>query len=397
MRKLLLYLLLGGPLGYAARAQMDSSPLKGKALETASRFAGGVDKEKVMDLFQGQQFDEALAYLSPVLQADSGNMPVLTYTGYAYYMNDNEAAAVACYRRMLAVDPNSVTGLHYLVLLRENNDPSEALGHALRLVELQPQRAAWWRTAGQLWARNEHPDSALAYLQRAYAMAPGDLRTVVALGEQLVEAREYDAADTIVDSALSQDSMNISLLKIRVRSAYFGKHYDQVLVPGERLLRQNEPSVNSLEWLALSYYDLKQYPECIRVCEGMQDMGLDVEAVDYYESRAQARVGHYALSDSLLRKALGKAISKTAEWYYDDLGDNYESQKDYRRAVASYDTAYYLFREPLALYTCGRICETELHDPGRARQYFRRYLAVARPVSEEEKKVYRWVRKRWGR
>jgi tetratricopeptide (TPR) repeat protein len=154
--------------------------------------------------------------------------------------------------------------------------------------------------------------------------------------------------------------------------------------------------VNALEWLSLSYYNLKQYPDCIRVCEGMQELGLDIEAVYYYESRAQAKLKNYSESDSLLYKALSKAISPTAEWYYDDLGDNYESTHDYRRAVAHYDTAFYLFRNPLALYTCGRICETELHEASRARQYFRRYLALARPQTAEEKKVYAYVRKRYG-
>ena len=94
---------------------------------------------------------------------------------------------------------------------------------------------------------------------------------------------------------------------------------------------------------------------------------------------------------------MGKAISNTAEWYYNDLGDNYESTHDYRRSVAHYDTAFYLFHDPLALYTCGRICETELHDLGRARMYFRRYLALAKPQTPEEKKVYGFVKKRFGK
>jgi len=33
----------------------------------------------------------------------------------------------------------------------------------------------------------------------------------------------------------------------------------------------------------------------------------------------------------------------------------------------------------------------------KAKRYYRRYLAVARPVSEEEKKVRRWVKRRWGK
>jgi len=388
--------LLGCSAIFGAHAQMDSSPLKG-TLGTATRYAGGVDKDKVMDLFQEQQFDEAISYLSPILKADSDNLPVLTYAGYAYYMEDNEAAATACYHRLLGVDSNSVTALHYLVLLLENNKTAEALAHASHLLSLQPSKAVWWRTVGELWRRQQKPDSALSYLRRAYSLAPTDVKTITDLGGLLLDGRAFNEADSLLDIGLSVDSLNISLLKLRVQGAYMSKHYEEALAPGERLLQLQEPAVNALEWLSLSYYNLKRYPDCIRVCEGMQSLGLDIEAVYYYESRAQAKLKNYLVSDTLLRKALHKAINGTAEWYYNDLGDNYESTHEYRKAVAHYDTSFYLFKDPLTLYTCGRICETEMHDVARARFYFRRYLELAWPVTEEEKKIYRYVKKRYGR
>jgi hypothetical protein len=45
-----------------------------------------IDKNKVGDYFQNQQFEEAIRYLAPALQSDSNNVPLLGYTGYAYYM-----------------------------------------------------------------------------------------------------------------------------------------------------------------------------------------------------------------------------------------------------------------------------------------------------------------------
>jgi tetratricopeptide (TPR) repeat protein len=396
MKKTFLCLFFSGALGCAVLGQPDSSPKKVKDFSVAANYAGGVDKSKVMDFFQDQQFDEALRYLSPVLQADSDNVPVLNYAGYAYYMNDNEAAARACYERMLGVDSNSTTALHYLVLLNQNENAGLALGYVQRLIRLQPHKAAWWRITGELFGRVQQPDSALAYLGQAYVLAPEDMKTVVALGNLLCDGKAYAKADSIADLALQKDSLNVSVLKLRVRSAYWQKDFAAVLAPGERLLRLNEPSVNSLEWLALSYYNLKRYPDCIRVCEGMMDMGLELEAVYYYEARAQAKLHNYDSSNALLRRALAKAKAPTMEWYYDGLADNYEAQHEYRKAVANYDTAYYLFRDPLTLYSCGRLAETGLHNTAMARQYYRRYLAVAKPETEEEKAAYRYVRKRWG-
>jgi tetratricopeptide (TPR) repeat protein len=250
---------------------------------------------------------------------------------------------------------------------------------------------------GELSARKNRPDTALVYFDRAYALAPGDVKTIAGLSDVLLNKKNFMRTDSILTIALEKDSFNSTLLRLRVRSAYLSQDYVHAIAPGERLLQMDDPGAQALEWLALSYYSLRQYPDCIRVCEQMLEMGFALEAVFYYESRALAKLKDYRQSDSLLRICLSISIAKTTEWYYDDLADNHESLKEYRAALAYYDTAFYLFRDPLALYTCGRICEVELHNAVLAKRYYRRYLALAKPVTAEEKKAYGYVRKRWGR
>ena len=74
------------------------------------------DKSRVMDYFQNQEFTEAIDYLSPALKADSGNVTVLGWAGYAYYMSDKTREAGNCFRKVVAVDSNNISALHYLVL-----------------------------------------------------------------------------------------------------------------------------------------------------------------------------------------------------------------------------------------------------------------------------------------
>ena len=359
---------------------------------------GVVDKSRVMDLFQNQEYSEAIDYLSPALQADSGNVSVLGWAGYAYYMSDRTREAGNCFRRAVAVDSNNISALHYLVLLElGETGGGDALGYARRLLTLQPRRAMWWRTVGDCWRRKNKPDSALVYLDSAYSLMPGDMKTVAGLADVLIDKKLNARADTILDYALISDSLNVALLKLRLRSAYQAQDYAGVLLPGERLVRLEDPSVVSLTWLALSYYDLQKYGDCIRICDHMLGMGLELESVYYYEARAYAKLKEYPRSNELLTIALAKAISATAEWYFDARGDNYEALKDYKKALANNDSAYYLFKDPITLYNCGRLCEMGLHDMNMARQYYRRYLALAQPKSEQEKKAYAYVRKRWGK
>ena len=368
----------------------DTRPLRQSAHPTVA------DKSKVMDYFQNQEFEEAIDYLGPALGEDSASVSVLNYLGYAYYMTDNTKAAEKCYQKIFDLDSVNKSALYYLEVLNYREDPEKALDYTIRLVTLQPGKSVWWRTKGELQRRLKQPDSALSSLSHAYDLAPEDAKNIGSLADLLIEKKNYGLADSILDAGLIRDSLNFSLLKLRIRSAYNAKDYVAALEPGERTMRHNLPDVNAQSWLALSYYNLKRYQDCIRACDFLLNSGYDLESIYYYESRAYAKLKGYAFSNTLLEVCLQKAISHTAAWYYNDLGDNYEELKDFKAALASYDTAYYLFKDPIMLYNCGRLAESGLKNNLLARKYYQRYLALAHPDSPEEKKAYFYVKARWG-
>jgi len=355
------------------------------------------DKGVVMDYFQNQQFAEAIDYLQPAFAADSSNLSTLSWLAYANYMNEDKQVSEAYNLRILRLDSNNISALSYLVNLNKDDAYVIAMEFAARLIRLQPNKAVWWRTMGDLFRRSNEIDSVIIYHRHAYELAPTDYKNAVALADALIEKKLYPQADSILDTSLARDSMNLSLLRSRIHSAYLAQDYAAAIAPGEKIRQLNTPVLNALTWLALSYYNLKKYPECISTCDYMLDNGFDIESIYYYEARAYTKLQNYKKSNDLLAICLNKAISHTAEWYYNDLGSNYEELKNYKAAVAHYDTAYYLFKEPLMLYNCGRISETGLKNPAMARKYFTLYLKTAHPTSAEEKKAYNYVRARWAK
>ena len=164
-----------------------------------------------------------------------------------------------------------------------------------------------------------------------------------------------------------------------------------------KLIAQNDITLSALTQVALAYYNLKQYKDCIRVCEFMLTHDLEIESVYYYESRAWAKLNQFEKSNELLQVCLDKAISKTAELYYYNLGSNFESLKQYKKAVANYDTAYYLFKNPVMCYNCGRIYESNLKNMKLAKKYYALFLKNAKPENPEEKKAYEYVKARWAK
>jgi tetratricopeptide (TPR) repeat protein len=393
MNKLFLFSFMGVFMAWSAAAQTGDT--QGVQVQLTAK--NSYDKATILNHLQNQEYEEAIGYLSPLLQADSANPALLGYAGYAYFMNEDYSSSARCYHRLLGMDSASVPALHYLLLMEISDQPAEAKDYAIRLVQLQPDRAVWWRSLGEIMARAQDKDSALYCYNMAHVLAPHDVRTISGLADILIGEKEFARVDSLLIPAMAVDSLNLSLNKIAVRTAYMSQHYDAALVPGERLVRALDPSIQALTWLGLSYYNLKQYPDCIRVCEHMLSLGLTQESVFYYEARAWTKLKEYRKSDSLLRIALSISIAPTTEWYYDNLGSNHDDLKEYKEAVANYDTAYYLFKDPMVLYACGRICETELRDVARARKYYLRFLAVAKPVKKEDKEAYAYVKRRWGK
>lgn len=356
-----------------------------------------VEKNKVLEYFQEQQFDEAITYLQPVVATDSTNQQALRFLAYAYYMSENVKAAEQCYLKMVSIDSNELSGNHYLATIYNNREPEKAMQYTFRLIQLQPRKAMYYRNMGELLQRKNYPDSALLYLTRAYDLAPGDARNLASLADLFIYRKEYSRADSLLEVGLTRDSLNTSFLKLRIRSAYDNKDYEAVLLPGERLMRLADITIGALNKVALAHYNLQHYEDCIRVCEYMSGMGLESEAINYYQAKAWAKLKDYPKSNTFLETCLGMAISNNAEMYYFAMGENLEGLKQFKKAAAAYDTAFYLFKNPLALYSCGRIYEVELKNPTLARQYYTRYLALAQPLAPDEKKAYAYVKERWGK
>jgi tetratricopeptide (TPR) repeat protein len=248
---------------------------------------------------------------------------------------------------------------------------------------------------GDLFRRRNQKDSAFNYYEQAFRLSPYDSKNGAALAELLLDQKNYLRADSITDEGLVRDSLSVPYLKLRIRSWYEVAAYQKVILPGERLLRLGEGSLSTFTQVVLSYYNLKLYKDCIRVCDLLIERGLAGENILYYSAKSHAKLREFDKSNELLKSCLEMAISNTAEYYYHALGDNYEEMKQYKKAIAQYDTAYYLFKDPLMLYESGRILDGHLENYDAAKKYYNKYLILAKPQSADEKKAYDYIRKKY--
>lgn len=352
-------------------------------------------KQKVLGYFQDQQFDEAINYLLPVIQYDSMNVQLLGYLGYAYTMVEQNRTAEIMYERILAIDSNHISANLSLSRLYSQRRPERSQELTARLIRLQPEKDAHYRMMGQLLDRKKEKDSAYYFFETAYRIAPQDPRNAAPLADVLLDTKNYPRADSILAAGLAQDSMYVPFLISAIRSAYETEHYELSIVPGERLMAQQDVTLKPFTQLILSYYMLNRYTDCIDVCQYLRDQEIETEALNYYEAKAWAKLREFERSNALLRTCIESAVSAKAELYYFALADNYEETNQFNRAIAHYDTAYYFFKAPLAKYNVGRIYETKLKNPERANKYFKNYLLIADTSTDDEKKVFWYLHKRY--
>ncbi|HLY71188.1 MAG TPA: hypothetical protein VKR53_15750 [Puia sp.] len=356
-----------------------------------------LDKTKVVDLFQNQQFEEVVNYLLPIMDNDSNNIDALGYLAYANYMIENTRAAEKCFQKVLSLDSNNISAIQYLSSIYGKQKTRAALTLTYRLINLQPKKSSYYRQMGDLFRRLKEDDSALTYYGNAYNLLQEDFKNVISLADILIDKKRFIYADSILDIGLDRDSMNTRLLELRIKSAYEQKDYHRALLPGERLMKLTDGVyIGGLTQLALSYYFLKKYKECIHVCNFLADQNIYSESLFYYQAKALANLKDYRKSNELLEKCVKMAISTTAESYYYALGENYEALDRFKNAMVEYDTAYYLFKNPLMKYNCGRIAETDLKNKALAKKYYTMYLSSARPRSPEEKRAFAYVKAKWS-
>lgn len=353
-----------------------------------------IDKALLMDYFQEQQFDKAIQYLEGVKPQYVNGLSLLAS---AYYQSGQPTQAEKYYKLVLEQDSNHIQAHQMLGnIARQQKKPATALPHFEKLVALRPANALYYKQLGLVCEDIVGlQDSALNYMLQSYDLNQRDLSVVSFLGGELISRKKYPLADSILKQYMMYDSMQAGILAYLCKINYLKKDFQAATMYGERVLELGVPDPMGAIYLAVSYYSLKKYDSCALVYDKMMMIAQAApETVIYYAGLAHARMKNYEKSNQLIQECIDLAKSKSLDSYYATLADNYEQMKQFRRAIAYYDTSYYLFKDPMRQYGIGRIYEQHLQDPLNAKKHYRQYVQNAKPENKEEESIHNYVKER---
>ncbi len=355
--------------------------------------AQGIDRNKVMEYLQDQQYEEAIAYLQPAVNSQSPReMALLAYT---YYQSGKLADAAATYEKVLQLDSNHIPALQYLASIRSQQEQFPlALTLYQRITRLRPNSAPAWKQLSFTAFLAQQPDSGFTWLCKAYLLNPADPKVVSRLAEEWIDKKAYPQADSIVKAFLIRDSTQSTVLMTAAKTAYLVKDYRRTVSIGEKLQGLNIVSPNTFIYVIAASYNLKKYTDCIRIYDYMLSGNAASENITYYAALAHTALRQYSESNELLQRCITMAKSSSLENYYNSTSVNYEGMRQYKPALAALDTSWYLSHKPLRQYSMGRIYETGLKNDAAAMKYYKRYLQLYKPGSTDEDEIYRYLRDR---
>ncbi|AWO01674.1 hypothetical protein DLD77_08175 [Chitinophaga alhagiae] len=354
-----------------------------------------LDKSLVMDYIQEQQYDKIIRYLEETVKPQHANG--LSLLANAYYQSGQPAQAESNYKRVLELNPDHIAANQHLGVLASNRqNHAQAVVYFEKLLQLRPNNAAYYKQLAIACSNVAGmQDTAFYYMQQAYALNPRDVRAVTFLGAEYLDRKDFTMADSLLKTYYAIDSSQLTVSMQLIRSAYQQKKFRDVTVYGEHLLNRQVVDPTACMFLAVSHYALKQYDSCIRVHDEMMARILAApETVKYYAALAYSEKRQFDSSNALLQECIDMAKSRSLDDYYTALAGNYEHMKQYRTAIKHYDTAYYLFHDPMRQYGIARIYDHYIQDPVRAKRFYQQFVRDARPEGKDQVNIHNYAKER---
>jgi tetratricopeptide (TPR) repeat protein len=308
-------------------------------------------------------------------------------------MNGRQTAALQQYELNYRQSPENIeTNIYLGQIYTDQKKWDAALLHTLNLVRTQPSNFRFWQKAGALYLYNGDNDSALYFYNQAYHLNPKSGSIVVSLSDLLILANEKEPAEALVKQFLLQNSTDQEVIAKWMDINFSKGNYDTVIKWGIQLWRDSAILSTPYIHLAFSYLNQKNYEESISVCEWMINKKIASQAILYCEALALKALKNYTKSNQLLDECIQQTIQKQAQTYLEAKGDNYEEMKDYQQSLNYYDTAYYIFKNPIDLYFAGRIQDQFLHNKAKAANLYSRYRKLTWETNDEtEKRILKYI------
>ncbi|AHF18010.1 tetratricopeptide repeat protein [Niabella soli] len=350
------------------------------------------DRSKLQRFYQDLDNEQALAYLKSI--PPNTDAEYLFDLGYANYINGQTKEAGAIFTALYHKDRAlPVPQLYLAMLFEQQRNYDSALFYYKNLTLLLPNSYKYWLAGARQWSRLNQTDSAVSYAQKSYRLSPASGRVVYDLAAYLKVQKRKTEAEKLIDLFLKQDTTYDPVIGQKITLCFDAKRYKEAIQWGELYRRREADAPLPYISLLYSYLNTNNPDSVISLYKWLGLKNMMAESIAYGAALAYATRKNYKASDSLLSECLKLNIQETAVTYLRAMSNNATALKNYKQAVAFYDTAYYLFHDPIDLFFAGKVYDKHLHDPAKAAVYYQKFRVVCpRPSDPDEVAITQYIK-----
>lgn len=343
-------------------------------LFTSSSAQNIYDRKTVQDYFQNQDFEKAVNYLCNIPD-ELKTVQFFIDKGYSLFMLEKYNEAKSDYLIAYQKEPQNLQANLYLAdIYNRQRKYDSSLLYYQNLILLQPGQYKFWQSAATCWDMMKENDSAFIYIKKSYSLNPKAASVAYQYAEALQYKKLSDEAETVINNYLKADSSNELIISKRIDMSFKSNKYKDVIFWGKRLLLDSAIAPGSYTKLAFAYLNTGQSEKSLNVYNWLDVRNMNNESVKYCAALAYARMNNFVVSNQLLGECIDNNILKDAKIYYRAKADNFERLKLYSKAIAYFDTSYYIFQDPIDLFYAGSIYDRDLKNRAKAIFYYKKYM-----------------------
>ncbi|HEY0176598.1 MAG TPA: tetratricopeptide repeat protein [Pedobacter sp.] len=351
------------------------------------------DREKLLEFYQTQRYEEASAYLRTIYSADTNDPKELAQLAYTHMMAGDLALAEKDYLRLYQQQPGSLPVLFNLAgISRRRGDDIKAKTYYQEIVKTDSMNFNVYKQLAAMASNPVDPEK-LFYLKKANNINKLNPDVAFDLANSLNLSKKNDSAYLVLQPALIADSANIMLLKAKLPVCIALKKLDEAIRTGNKLLEYGDSSSYVLNNMGKAYFSTKQYEKSLRLFKVIEDMGQQNESTLYYTALCYRELKNYPQAAIYMKLSIKEGISPYVSNYYRILGEIYENNMQVQNANQSYQKSLEFENNGEVYYNLGLLNEFKLNRPQIAVKYYKRFLN-SKPDPDKYKEVMVYVKDR---
>lgn len=314
---------------------------------------------------------------------ESRNINAYYLTAKALIKKGRTKEAIDNLNSALQIDSTHVASLLASAeLLTASN--SDALDLYEQLIIINPTNAYFYREAAESALRSRKLDKALAYYSLAYQNDSLDLIILTGFAKLLLDFRQYNDADSLLNRALAIDPSNRFSRLTKAKLAFDSENWEGAIKWLDPLMMDNPPLL-AMRYTGISLYQLGRYQEAIEMLRTLSNIANKLDYPHYYMGLSMEKLGQIDMASVQYGQALNKALSGNLGTYYERLGLMQQAGNEHKEAIESFRMAKKFSARNILNYHLAKSYDAYYQDSKAALEMFETYIAQEDTLESLEK------------